>query len=49
MCTSLRWMEIKVIIQVYGMTSDAQFVKTLNDVIRTSGAMDMLTNDCAQA
>lgn len=36
-------------IQVYGMASDAQFVNTLNDVIRTSGAMDMLTNDRAQA
>ena len=32
-------------IQIYGMNSDAQFVNTLNDVIRTSGAMDRLTND----
>jgi len=36
-------------IQIYGMNSDAQFVNTLNDVIRTSGAMDRLTNDRAQA
>ena len=31
------------------MHSDAEFVNTLNDEIRKRGAMDMLTNDRAQA
>ena len=36
-------------IEIYEMHSDAEFVKTLNDEIRKRGAMDMLTNDRAQA
>ena len=36
-------------IEIYGMHSDAEFVNTLNDEIRDRGAMDMLTNDRAQA
>ena len=35
-------------IHVYGMSTASQFVNTLNDVIRKSGAMDRLTSDRAQ-
>ena len=37
-----------LVIDVYGMSSDAQFVNTLEDVIRKRGAMDTLISDSAR-
>ena len=36
-------------VAIFAMTSEAQFVNTLNDEIRKRGAMDNLTSDMAQA
>ena len=37
-----------LVTDVFGMSSDAQFVNTLEDVIRKRGAMDKLISDSAR-
>jgi hypothetical protein len=38
-----------VVADVYGLKTDKEFVKTLEDNIRARGAMDKLISDCANA